>query len=51
MWLHCVIDRALPEVAIPEDVVPVIYMPGVSRQTLRAMQDCPDGLKPLVELQ
>ncbi len=26
-------------------------MPGVSRQTLRAVEDCPDELKPLVELQ
>jgi hypothetical protein len=51
IWLRCVIDRALPEVVVPEDVVPIIYMPGVSRQTLRAVQDCPDGLKPLVELQ
>jgi len=51
IWLRCVIDRVLTEVVIPENVVPVIYMPGVSRQTLRAVQDCPDGLKPLVELQ
>jgi len=26
-------------------------MPGVSRQTLRAVEECPDALKPLVELQ
>lgn len=51
IWLRCVIDRALPEVDIPEEAVPIIYMPGVSRQTLRAVHDCPDGLKPLVELQ
>jgi len=51
IWLRCVIDRVLPEIAIPEDAVPVLYLPGVSRQTLRAVQDCPDGLKPLVELQ
>ncbi|MCJ7602135.1 MAG: BREX-1 system phosphatase PglZ type B [Desulfobulbaceae bacterium] len=51
IWLRCVIDRALPEVDIPEEAVPVIYMPGVSRQTLRAVYECPDGLKPLVELQ
>src|SRR5208282_4026131 len=35
----------------PAGAVPVIYMPGVSRQTLRAVEECPDALKPLVELQ
>ncbi|MFH0730571.1 MAG: BREX-1 system phosphatase PglZ type B [Pseudomonadota bacterium] len=51
IWLRCVIDRALKEVEIPEEAIPVIYMPGVSRQTLRAVKECPDGLKPLVVLQ
>ncbi|MCF6289518.1 MAG: BREX-1 system phosphatase PglZ type B [Desulfobacterales bacterium] len=51
IWLRCVIDRALPEVDIPEEAVPIIYMPEVSRQTLRAVHECPDWLKPLVELQ
>ncbi len=51
IWLRCIIDRTLPEIYIPEEAVPLIYMPGVSRQTLRAVHECPDGLKPLVELQ
>lgn len=51
IWLRCVIERTLPEVPLPERVVPVIYLPNVSRQTLRAIEDCPDSLLPLVELQ
>jgi len=51
IWLRCVIDRTLPEIDIPREAVPVIYMPGVSRQTLRAVHECPQTLKPLVELQ
>jgi len=51
IWLRCVIERALPDVELPEDVIPIIYMPNVSRQTLRAVEECPDSLKPLVELQ
>ena len=31
--------------------VPIIYLPNVSRQTLRAAADCPALLQPLVELQ
>ncbi len=51
IWLRCVIERTLPDVDLPKDVTPVLYLPGVSRQTLRAVKECPDGLKPLVELQ
>ena len=29
----------------------IIYLPGVSRATLRATEDCPQELKPLAELQ
>jgi hypothetical protein len=31
--------------------VPIIYLPGVSRATLRATEECPHELKPLAELQ
>lgn len=51
IWLRCVIERTLPEPSLPEGKTPIIYMPRVSRQTLRAVDDCPDDLKPLVELQ
>ena len=56
IWLRCVIEPAVraekfPDLTWPADRVPVIYMPGVSRQTLRAVAECPDALKPLVELQ
>jgi len=51
IWLRCIIERSLPDIDLPEDVTPVIYMPNVSRQTLRAVEECPDTLKPLVELQ
>ena len=51
IWLRCVVDRALPEVEIPVDSTPIIYLPGVSQQVLRAVKECPESLKPLVELQ
>ena len=56
IWLRCVIEPAVradkfPDLSWPVGTVPVIYMPGVSRQTLRAVEECPDLLKPLVELQ
>lgn len=51
IWLKCAIERVLPEVELRDNAVPVIYLPGVSRQTLREADACPDRLKPLVELQ
>ncbi|UXA52320.1 BREX-1 system phosphatase PglZ type B [Xanthomonas prunicola] len=51
IWLRCVIAGKAPDVTLPADRVPVFYLPGVSRQDLRAIEDCPDLLKPLAELQ
>ncbi len=50
VWMRCVVDRALDEPALPDDRPPIVYLPGVARQDLRAGEECPDELKPLVEL-
>ena len=50
IWLKCIVDRTLPE-APPPGESPVLYLPRVSRQELRAAGDCPPALQPLVELQ
>ena len=56
IWLRCMIGRSstsplLPEANWPEKIVPIIYLPGVSRQELRAVTECPPALMPLAELQ
>ncbi len=51
IWLRCIVDGALPDVPMPEKSVPILYLPKVSRQLLRSPEECPDELKPLVELQ
>jgi len=51
IWLKCIVERALPDVGPPEGEVPILYLPGVDRQLLRAAEDCPQTLQPLVELQ
>jgi hypothetical protein len=50
IWLKCIVDRMLPE-APPNGTTPILYLPNVSRQTLRAAVDCPPQLAPLIELQ
>lgn len=51
IWLRCVIAGKSDDVKIPTDKLPVLYLPGVSRQDLRAVESCPDYIKPLAELQ
>ena len=50
VWLKCIVGRTI-DAGLGEDVVPIVYLPNVSRQTLRAAADCPALLQPLVELQ
>jgi hypothetical protein len=51
IWLRCVLAGKIAGVTLPTGIVPIIYMPGVSRATLRATEECPHELKPLAELQ
>ena len=51
IWLRCVIARKAPGIELVSQATPVIYLPGVGRQDLRAVESCPDYLKPLAELQ
>ena len=51
IWLRCVLAGKIDGVVLPTGIVPIIYLPGVSRATLRATEDCPQELKPLAELQ
>ena len=51
IWLKCIVDRTLPDAAPDEGVVPILYLPKLSRQELRAAGDCDPMLQPLVELQ
>lgn len=49
IWLKTVVGGALP--LLEPGVVPVIYLPGVSKADLKAIESCPRDLQPLAELQ
>lgn len=51
IWLKCIVDRTLAAVSPPAGTVPILYLPGVGRQDLRAGGDCPAPVQPLIELQ
>ena len=48
-WLRCAIAGTL-DLDLPAGT-PIVYLPGVGREDLRAVEDCPAELAPLAELQ
>jgi hypothetical protein len=50
IWIRCVVDRTIPMDGLSAATPPIIYMPGVARQQLRAGEDCLEEWRPLVEL-
>ena len=50
-WLRCIIARTIPHAGLPAEKVPILYLPGYSRQDMRALETCPTELQPLAELQ
>ncbi|MBI4317927.1 MAG: BREX-1 system phosphatase PglZ type B [Chloroflexi bacterium] len=51
IWLRCALAGTAGDLSLPTGSVPVLYLPGVSRQDMRAVESCPENLKPLAELQ
>jgi hypothetical protein len=50
LWLRCIEARVV-EGAPSAGSTPIFYLPGISRDNLRAAEDCPQELTALVELQ
>lgn len=50
LWLRCIEARLVPG-APATGTPPILYLPGVSREQLRAAEDCTAELAALVELQ
>lgn len=51
IWLRCMVARTLPEADWPESEIPILYLPGVSKHDLRAVDECPPHLQLVAELQ
>jgi hypothetical protein len=50
IWLKCVLAGTVPGIGNGAET-PVVYLGGVSRNDLRAIEHCPRDLQPLAELQ
>lgn len=49
IWLKCAIAGTIEDCKYSG--VPIVYLPGISRTDLRAIENCPRDLQPLAELQ
>lgn len=49
LWLRCIEARVVEGAPAP-GTTPIFYLPGISREKLRAAEDCPQEFSPLVEL-
>src|SRR3954468_14287582 len=47
LWLRCIEARSV-ELATQVATTPIFYLPGISRERLRAAEDCPQELAALV---
>lgn len=50
-WLRCAVERELDGMDWPDELAPVLYLPGVSRSELRQVNICPPEYRALAELQ
>ena len=50
IWLKCEIAKYVAEKG-RDELTPIVYLPGASRNDLRAIESCPRYLQPLAELQ
>ena len=48
IWLRAAVAGAIDGVILPEEGTPIVYLPGVGRETLKGAEDCPALLQPLV---
>lgn len=51
IWLRCAMAGQIASVKLDGQHPPILYLPEVSRQDLRAVELCPEPLRPLAELQ
>lgn len=51
VWIRCMLGRMIEDDRLLPGVVPIVYLPGVGREDLRAVEDCQDDLKAIAELQ
>lgn len=48
VWLRAAAVGAIDGITWPDTSTPIVYLPGVARETLKGAEDCPQLLQPIV---
>ncbi len=51
IWLKCMIAKTLPDAAWSDEIIPIIYLPGVAKSDLRNVENAVFNFQPLLEYQ
>jgi hypothetical protein len=51
IWLRTIVGRTIALPGFTPEAIPILYLPGVSRADMRAGDQCPKHVQPLVDLQ
>jgi len=51
IWIKCMLAKMLPEADWSEERTPIIYLPGISKENLRNVENAVFNLQPLIEYQ
>ena len=51
IWLKCMMAKSIPEAVWKSETTPIIYLPGISKNELKNVEDIGFQLQPLVEYQ
>lgn len=51
IWIKCMVARLLPEANWSANATPIIYLPGISKNDLRNVEEAGLNLQPLIEYQ
>jgi len=51
IWLKCMVSKMLPEADWENGIIPIIYLPGISKNDFRNVEEAGLTLQPLIEYQ
>jgi hypothetical protein len=51
IWIKCMVAEMLPEADWTDNLIPIIYLPGISKSDLRKVESAVFDLQPLLEYQ
>lgn len=51
IWLKCMVDRTLPSADWIAELVPILYLPGISKNDLKELENADPPIAPLMEYQ